>query len=409
VQKKIALIIDESPLFREYLKYKFGENGVDTDVAVNVLEGLSKMRILIPDLIVLDYHLANNGCIQVLQEKKASISTVKIPVIVIAQEMEQRNIIGLAAFNVKKVFTKPVIPEALFVAFSEALGIPFEIDDSQGLVDVHVNDNIIFIEIAQGLNRDKVELLRFKIRELIELYGIRVPKIIIMLSNIKLSFADGPNIEMLMTTVIAAAKTAPENIKVLTTDEFTRLYISRQKEYQGIEVVDNLQKAMGGFLAALDNVLSVKGDAPNESMQFRFDGDAAKKLTPQLVKEYVQNLHIGAVDDDFVIQELIKNTFQKVGAQVKTYSDGSEFLEDPESKNLDLVFLDLMMPNVDGFAVLRKLRTWDIKPTVIVLTAMSKREAVIEAFQMGVKSYLIKPLKPDDIFKKSLEIMKPSF
>jgi CheY-like chemotaxis protein len=192
-------------------------------------------------------------------------------------------------------------------------------------------------------------------------------------------------------------------------DEFARLYISRQKEYEGIEVVDNLQKAMGGFLAALDNVLSVKKDAPSETMRFRLDGDAGRKLTPELVTEYVQHLHIGAVDDDFVIQELIKTTFAKTGAQIKTYSDGSEFLDDPESKNLDLVFLDLMMPNVDGFAVLRKLHGWETKPTVIVLSAMSKREAVIEAFQMGVKSYLIKPLKPEDIFKKSLEIMKPSF
>jgi DNA-binding response OmpR family regulator len=409
MSNKTALIIDESPLFREYLKYKFEENKVEADVAVNVLEGLSKMRILIPDLIVLDYHLANDGCIQVLQEKKASISTVKIPVVVIAQALEQRSIIQLAPFNVKKVFTKPIKPDSLFAAFSEALDIPFEIDDSEGLIDVHVNDNIIFIEAAQGLNRDKVDLLRFKIRELVELYGIRVPKIIIMLSNMKLSFADGPNIETLMDTVIAAAKTAPANIKVLTMDEFARLYISRQKEYDGIEVVDNLQKAMGGFLADLDNVLSVKKAAQSESMQFRFDGDTGRKLNPEMVRQFVQNLRIGAVDDDFVIQELIKNSFEKAGAQIKTYSDGSEFLDDPESKNLDLVFLDLMMPKVDGFAVLRKLQSWNIKPTVIVLSAMSKREAVIEAFQMGVKSYLIKPLKPEDIFKKSLEIMKPNF
>jgi DNA-binding response OmpR family regulator len=50
-----------------------------------------------------------------------------------------------------------------------------------------------------------------------------------------------------------------------------------------------------------------------------------------------------------------------------------------------------------------------IEQPVIVLSAVTQRESVIRAFQMGVKSYLIKPLKPDDIFKKSLEILKANF
>jgi DNA-binding response OmpR family regulator len=115
------------------------------------------------------------------------------------------------------------------------------------------------------------------------------------------------------------------------------------------------------------------------------------------------------VDDDFIIQELIKNTFQKTGAQVRTFSDGGEYLDVVDTDNFDLVFLDLMMPKVDGFAVLNTLRTKDIRPPVIVLSAVTQRDTVIKAFQMGIKSYLTKPMKPDDIFKKAMEILKPNF
>jgi CheY-like chemotaxis protein len=170
-------------------------------------------------------------------------------------------------------------------------------------------------------------------------------------------------------------------------------------------VTDKPGASDAGYLES--RVLAAKKTVDSESMQFRFS--EGRKLDQENMKELLQNMRIGAVDDDFIIQELIRNAFGKTGASVKTYSDGSEFLADPESKYLDLVFLDLLMPNINGFEVLQRLQTWTERPAVIILSAMSKRDAVIQAFQMGVKSYLVKPLKPEDIFKKSLEVLKMDF
>ncbi|MDR2028343.1 MAG: response regulator, partial [Treponema sp.] len=276
----------------------------------------------------------------------------------------------------------------------------------------------------QGLNRDKLDLLRFKIVELIELYEIKIPKVIVMLSDIKLTFADAPNIQKLLETVLQASRARLRYIRVLTKDDFVKKFIEGQKEYSEIEVVSNLQYAMDGLLEELDRnmeyaekkaeiigekVLSADQAAQGESMQLRFDGESKRKISIEEMKESVQNLRIAAVDDDFVIQELIKNTFQKIGAAIKTYSDGSEYLADLGKEDFDLVFLDLIMPKVDGFAVLNELQTRGLRPTIIVLSAVTQRDTVIKAFQMGIKSYLVKPLKPDDIFKKSMEILEPSF
>jgi DNA-binding response OmpR family regulator len=59
--------------------------------------------------------------------------------------------------------------------------------------------------------------------------------------------------------------------------------------------------------------------------------------------------------------------------------------------------------------VLKVLQSRDIRYPVIVLSAVTQRETVIKAYQMGIKSYLVKPLKPEDIFKKSMEILKANF
>jgi DNA-binding response OmpR family regulator len=421
---KQVLIIDESPLFRDYLKEKLSENTEDqlsAVVAVNALDGITKIRNLTPDLIIMDYNLSRQGCIEVLKQKKENPNTSGIPVIVLAQQIDQKRIIELVPYNVKKVFTKPVKIDALFTALSSMLGVNFAIDESPGIVEVHVNDDIIFIEIAQGLNRDKLDLLGFKIVELVELYQIRIPKVIVMLSDIHLTFADGPNIQKLLEIILSSSRVRKKYVRILTRDSFTRNFIESQEEYEDIEVVSNLQYAIDGLLSQLDASMEyaekkaeIIGDkllsaevTEGEAMQLRFESET--KSAPENMAEALEGLIIAAVDDDFVIQELIKNTFSRAGSVVTAFPNGREFVEALENSRFDLVFLDIVMPKMDGFAVLRELKDRNIFVPVIILSAVNQRETVIRAFQMGIKSYLAKPLKPGDLLKKSMEILRVNF
>jgi DNA-binding response OmpR family regulator len=420
---KQILIIDESPLVREYLRLKLDvENIIEVITAINALDGISKIRTQVPDLIIMDYHLKKAGCLEVLKQKKESPNTVNTPVIIMAQHIDQSRIIKLLPYNVKKVFTKPIKIDALCTTITEILGIPFDIDESPGIVEVHVNDNIIFVEIAQGLNRDKMDLLHFKIQELIALYRIRLPKIIVMLSDITLGFADGLNIQKLLKVILESSGVEKQNLRILTKDAFLRKFIEGQKEYDDIEVVSNLQYAIEGLIDEFADpaeyegkeaeliekkVLSADTRTHGETIQLRFKAEA--KSNRKDIKDLMRNLKIAAVDDDFMTQELIKFTFKSAGSSVKIYSDGDEFLADGKAEHFDLIFLDLLMPKVDGFSVLRALKTGGIYRPIIVLSAVSQRNTVIRAFQMGIKSYLIKPLTPDDIFANAMEILRSSF
>ncbi len=421
---KHVLVIDESPLLREYLRAKLTENGLEASVAINGLDGIAKILNLMPDLVIMDYHLSRKTCMEVLEEKKRSPNTVNIPVIIAAQRIDQKHIIELVNYNVKKVFTKPIRIDALFKTMSDILGVEMDMDKTPSIIEVHVNDNILFVEIAQGLNREKLELLRYKIAELIALYEIKTSKVLVMLSDMTLSFADGPNIKHLLDTVINASKAKLRNIKIITRDTFLRDYVAGQKDYSDIEVVTNLQYALEGLLSELDpnmefgekkaeiignRILSSTGDNRQETVHLRFDAETKKTTDLAEIRESGKGLRIAAVDDDFVIQELIKMTFTEVGATVTTFDDGADFLEVAGKEEFDLVFLDLLMPKVSGFEVLAELKNKDIDLPIIVLSAVTKRDAVVKSFQSGVKSYLVKPLKPDAILKKAIEILKPNF
>jgi len=405
------------------LRTKLNSNEVEAQGAVTYIDGIAKLRNGNPDLVILDYHLSRQGCYEVLKSKKASRNTVNIPVILTAQHIDQSKIISLLPYNVKKVFTKPVKIDVLLTTLSEMLNIKFEIDESPGIVEVHANENILFVEIAHGFNRDKLGMLKFKLMELIELCSIRVPKVIVMLSDMALSFADAPNLKMLLDVVMQAMNSKFENIRILTIDDFTRQFIEGHKEYREIEVVSNLQYAIDGLLSAAggysdntirkaeiigDKVLALGTDAKGQAMQLRFDAETRPKmLDAEKIEEFLKDLNIAAVDDDDLSLVTIKYAFKKYNYDIKTYKSGEEFMETVGKVPCDLVFLDLMMPGVDGFDVINYLNGNNIPISIIVLSIISDRETILRVFRQGIKSYITKPFNPDAVIRKFLEVMRP--
>ena len=409
---KQVLIIDESPHFREYIKTKLTGNGITAHTAVNGADGVAKLTTLVPDLIIMDYHLSRQGYTEVFTQKKTNPVTARIPMIILAQQMSQQKLIEMLPYNVVKVFNKPVKIDTFFKTLSQILGVQFAVDQSPGVVEVHVNDDIIFVEIAQGLNNDKLDILAVKMAELISLYQIQVPKVIIMFSDIKFSEEESPGLKKLLSMVLSVSA-EKHHIKLLAMDAFVQNFVKINREYKGIEVSKNLQEAMDGLLDA-DSTESAVGIIETAAaasdgglVELRFENDT--RINIEGMTDVVRDLRIAVVDDDIVIQKLVKSIFERAGASVKAYSDGEEFVKALDHEEFDLVFLDLLMPKLDGFDVLRDLILRFYTRPVIVLSAVTERDSVVRVFQMGIKSYLTKPLKPDVIFKKALEILKVNF
>jgi PleD family two-component response regulator len=102
------------------------------------------------------------------------------------------------------------------------------------------------------------------------------------------------------------------------------------------------------------------------------------------------------VDDTEANRVLIRSTFRNEGYELSEAATGEDALKEIERLRPDLVLLDLMMPGMDGFAVVKRLRTElgiaDLP--ILVLTAVSEAESQSMALEMGADDYLIKPFHP---------------
>ena len=106
-----------------------------------------------------------------------------------------------------------------------------------------------------------------------------------------------------------------------------------------------------------------------------------------------------AVDDEKHILRLVQINLEKAGYEVVTGSNGREAIEKVRSEKPELVVMDVMMPEMDGFEALKQLKadpeTADIP--VIMLTAKAQDADVFHGWQSGADLYLTKPFNPMEL------------
>lgn len=122
-------------------------------------------------------------------------------------------------------------------------------------------------------------------------------------------------------------------------------------------------------------------------------GSSQKQPQPQI--------KILVVEDSYPIMEAIAGTLESLGYHVVRASDGMEALDRFEFEDPDLVILDLKLPLVSGFRLLRIFKggTLGKKVPVIVVTAMDFEEAV-EVAEAGADDFLNKPFNSDQLARK---------
>ncbi len=105
------------------------------------------------------------------------------------------------------------------------------------------------------------------------------------------------------------------------------------------------------------------------------------------------------VDDERHIVRLVQVNLDRAGYEVAVAYDGIEALKKVSEDKPDMVILDVMMPRMDGFEVLKKLQadedTKDIP--VIMLTAKAQDADIFKGWSSGVSSYLTKPFNPREL------------
>ena len=104
-------------------------------------------------------------------------------------------------------------------------------------------------------------------------------------------------------------------------------------------------------------------------------------------------------DDDPLMREILEHKLSRAGYRVALAEDGRSALDQARALRPAVLVLDAMMPVLDGFEVLRRLKGDDLTRDLIVvmLTALKRQDDIVSALQLGAADYLAKPFNPDEL------------
>ncbi|MCI0709549.1 MAG: response regulator transcription factor [Chloroflexi bacterium] len=111
------------------------------------------------------------------------------------------------------------------------------------------------------------------------------------------------------------------------------------------------------------------------------------------------------VDDEKNFCDFIKSNLLARQFSVHTASTGLEALAIFQTEQLDLIILDIMLPNMDGFEVCRRIRAESTVP-ILALTALGEQDDKVRALELGVDDYLTKPFGVEELLARIRSILR---
>lgn len=105
------------------------------------------------------------------------------------------------------------------------------------------------------------------------------------------------------------------------------------------------------------------------------------------------------VDDENKIREVVKEYAHINGYETNEAEDGLEAIEKIKNNNYDCIILDVMLPKLDGFSVLKEIRKFTMVP-VIILSARQEEYDKLFGFENGVDDYVVKPFSPKELMAR---------
>lgn len=116
--------------------------------------------------------------------------------------------------------------------------------------------------------------------------------------------------------------------------------------------------------------------------------------------------HIAVIDDDEKITSLLRRSLAFEGYEVITAPDGAAGLKLLSQRNADLIILDVMMPNMDGWEVCRRLREAGIRTPVLLLTARDEVHDRVKGLDLGADDYLVKPFALEELMARVRALLR---
>ena len=123
----------------------------------------------------------------------------------------------------------------------------------------------------------------------------------------------------------------------------------------------------------------------------------------------MEKIHVLLVEDEKTLSMIIKDTLEEQGFDISTAFNGEDGLRMFYAEHPEVVVADVMMPRMDGFEMVRRIRQTDCTTPVLFLTARSGINDVVEGFELGANDYLKKPFSMQELIIRIKALLHKAF
>jgi len=112
------------------------------------------------------------------------------------------------------------------------------------------------------------------------------------------------------------------------------------------------------------------------------------------------------IEDEPTLARLLSYNLTREGYEATVAENGSDGLRLAVTMGFDLIILDIMLPGLNGFEVLARLREQDVKTPVIILTARSAEDEIVRGLRLGADDYMTKPFGVDELLARVSAVLR---
>lgn len=391
-RKATILIIDDDPLVRDLLRRHLARNGYQALTAVSGEEGLRMAHEHEPNAITLDVQMPQMDGWEVLTALKSEPALADIPVIMLTIVEDKQLGFSLGA---AEYLSKPVEMEHLIGILDR-----YCVDKSSADILVIEDDEATRRLVGRSLEKSGCSV-RFGEtgREGIERLEEALPDLILL--DLMMPEMDGFEFlaERARNPAWRAVPVVVMTAKILTASDRKRLN-------GGVDLL--LQKGendLSQLLPQLNQVIADRTDMGAEAEPVPKPvrgqvGKPRKNAEIPLIEGSAQQAgragrtgHILVVDDIENNRDLLARHLENDGHTVSLANGGREALAMADRGDIDAILLDLMMPDLNGFEVLARLKADGRTETipVIMISALDEQEKAVQCLEIGAEDYLTKP------------------
>ncbi len=121
----------------------------------------------------------------------------------------------------------------------------------------------------------------------------------------------------------------------------------------------------------------------------------------------MSHVKILVIDDDIGMTELLSLLLAPASSEIITTNSGQDGVEKAKKHSPDIIILDLMMPELNGWAVCKQIREFSDAP-ILILSAMDAPGSVVQALDVGADDYLVKPVSSGTLIAHLNKLLRRS-